>query len=100
MLGIGLQNKSLEVLADEFNMPINQILAKFYDCMKKLTKKCLAVTEANVERTMRRTSDLNTGSTLMPTQQTFNEELDEAAKVCAQLLSCFCFLFICAFCLT
>lgn len=76
-----MQNKTIESLADEFNMPINQILAKFYDCIKKLTKKCMSTMESTVERTMIRTSELNTGSELVATKQSFAEELDEAAKV-------------------
>lgn len=81
LLGVGLQNKTIEALADEFNMPVNQILAKFYDCIKKLTKKCVSTMEATVERTMVRASELNTGADLVATKQSFAEELDEAAKV-------------------
>ena len=81
LLGVGLQNKSMEQLCDEFNMPMNQVLAKFYDCIKKLTKKCLSVMESSVEEKMIKSSDLNRGQHFTPTKSTFMEELDDAAKV-------------------
>lgn len=37
--------------------------------------------ESTVERTMIRASELNTGSDLVATKQSFAEELDQAAKV-------------------
>lgn len=80
LLGIGLQNKNLDKLCNEFNMPANQILAKFFDCCKKLTKKIEAVMESNVEKTMIQGSKLNTGESMQPTAQTFAEELEEGAK--------------------
>lgn len=79
LLGVGLQNKSFEALAEEFNMPNNQVLAKFYDCLKKLTKKCSAVMERNVERTMVQSAQLNRGETMVATKQSLADELDEAA---------------------
>lgn len=82
LLGVGLQNKSIDALATEFNMPVNQLLAKFYDCIKKLTKKCMSVMETTVEQTMVSTSHLDTGKHMVATKHTFAEELDEAAKVC------------------
>lgn len=80
LLGIGLQNKTLDKLSEEFNMPVNQILAKFYDCTKKLTKKLESVMESTVEKTMVQEVNLNTGKTMTPTAQTFAEELEKGAK--------------------
>lgn len=80
LLGIGLQNKNLDKLCEEFNMPANQILAKFFDCCKKLTKKIEAVMESSVEKTMVQESKLNMGQTMTPTAQTFAEELETGAK--------------------
>lgn len=81
LIGVGLQNKNLDDLQKEFNMPVNQILAKFYDCLKKITKKIRSVLESTVEGSMVRTSHLNTGQDMQATAQTFAEELNEAAEV-------------------
>lgn len=62
-------------------MPVSQLLAKFQDCMKKLTKKLLSVMESTIESTMVKRTNLNTGEHFAPTKQTFTEELDEAAEV-------------------
>lgn len=77
-----MQNKSIDKLAEEFNMPVNQVLARFYDCIKKITKKFLSIMETTIEGTMLSTSQLNTGESFVPTKETFAQELDEAAKVC------------------
>lgn len=80
LIGVGLQNKSLDDLQKEFNMPVNQILAKFYDCLKKVTKKLRSVLEHTIEETMVKTSALNTGQGMQATAQTFADELNEAAE--------------------
>lgn len=69
----------MDDLQKEFNMPVNQILAKFYDCIKKVTKKIRSVLETTIEETMVKSSELNTGHDMMATGQTFAEELNEAA---------------------
>lgn len=81
LLGVGLQNKSIETLAEEFGMPNNQILAKFFDCVKKLTRKCSAVMERTVEGRMVRTVELDRGAGMVATKQSLADELDEAAAV-------------------
>lgn len=52
LLGVGLQNKTIEQLSIEFNMPVNQVLAKFYDCIKKLTRSIISSMESNIEKTI------------------------------------------------
>lgn len=84
LLGIGLQNKTLDKLSEEFNMPVNQILAKFYDCCKKLYKKLESVNESTIEKTMIQESALNMGESMNPTAQTFAEELEEGARELAK----------------
>lgn len=84
LLGIGLQNKSLDKLSEEFNMPVNQILAKFFDTCKKLHKKLESVNESTIEKTMIHESALNMGDSMTPTAQTFAEELEEGAKELAK----------------
>lgn len=61
-------------------MPVNQILAKFYDCLKKITKKLRSVLENTVEESMVKMSELNTGQNMTATAQTFADELNEAAE--------------------
>lgn len=84
LLGIGLQNKSLDKLSEEFNMPVNQMLAKFYDSCKKLSKKLESVNESTIEKTMIQESSLNTGASMTPTAQTFAEELEAGARELAK----------------
>lgn len=79
-LGVGLQNKTFDKLSEEFNMQVNQILAKFYDCCKKLHKKLESINESTIEKTMIQKSTLNMGESMMPTAQTFAEELEAGAK--------------------
>lgn len=80
ILGIGLQNKNLDQLSAEFNMPCNQILAKFQDTIKKLTKNILQIMQKNIEGDMLDESQLNSGKDFTPMGQTMDEELEEAAK--------------------
>lgn len=49
LIGIGLQHKTIDVVCEEFNMPSNQILAKFYDSMKKISKALRNVLEADIQ---------------------------------------------------
>lgn len=84
LLGIGLQNKDLDKLSQEFNMPVNQILAKFYDCCKKLTRKLESVNESTIEKTLVQESTLNRGESMTATAKTFAEELEEDAQKLAK----------------
>lgn len=75
LLGIGLQNKSVDQMSTEFNMPGNQVLAKFYDCIKKLTKSIVDIMESNIGKTIK-----NVWATeLSPLPESLNEELQNAA---------------------
>lgn len=80
MLGIGLQNKNLDDLSTEFKMPASQVLAKFYDAIKKLTKNILQIMERTIESQM---DDAQPASSkeFKPLEQTMEDELDEAAKI-------------------
>ncbi|XP_058459201.1 RNA cytidine acetyltransferase [Malaya genurostris] len=81
LLGIGLQHKSIDKLAEEFNMPNNQVLAKFYDCMKKLTKYINSTLEITIESTMVQENSLNTGTELMALDKSINEDLAEDVRI-------------------
>ena len=52
LLGIGLQNKNIEKISEELNMPVGQILAKFYDCTKRITKYLMAAIEKEYDVTI------------------------------------------------
>lgn len=80
LLGIGTQNKNLDQLSSEFNMPSSQVLAKFYDTVKKLTKNILNIMQQNIESEMLDEVQLNEGKVFEPLAQTMNEELEEEAK--------------------
>lgn len=80
LLGVGLQHKTMDNLAEEFNMPSGQVLAKFYDCMKKLTKYVHSVLESTIESTMTNESELNTGEGLVALDKSINEDLAEDVK--------------------
>ncbi|KAL7020429.1 hypothetical protein ACKWTF_011533 [Chironomus riparius] len=79
LLGIGAQNKQFENLVAEFNMPNSQILAKFYDTVKKLTKNILQIMQKTIESEMLDEVQLNAGKEFKPLEQTMDEELDEEA---------------------
>lgn len=80
LLGIGTMNKNLDELSTEFNMPSSQVLAKFYDTIKKLTKSILQVMHKELESEMVDANKLNEGKDFKPLAQTMDEELDEEAK--------------------
>lgn len=81
LLGIGGMNKNVDQLAGEFNMPASQVLAKFYDTMKKLTKNIMGIMQREIEETLPNEIELNRGKEFKPLQQTMDEELDEEAKI-------------------
>lgn len=80
LLGVGLQNKTVEKLSEEFGWPVEQILSNFRDCVKKLLKKLENVLETTIEKSMIKESDLNTGKSFTPTVSTFAEELEKDVK--------------------
>ncbi|XP_055623829.1 RNA cytidine acetyltransferase isoform X2 [Toxorhynchites rutilus septentrionalis] len=77
LLGIGLQHKTVDALTEEFNMPSNQVLARFYDCIKKLTKYINTVIERSIESGLVNENDLNTGEKLLALDTTISDELAE-----------------------
>lgn len=80
LLGIGTQNKNLDQLSSEFNMPSSQVLAKFYDTVKKLTKSILNIMQQTIESEMLDDVQLNEGKVFKPLTQTMDEELDDEVK--------------------
>lgn len=81
-MGIGLQNKNLDELSAEFSMPSNQILAKFQDTIKKLTKNVMQIMENSIEADMPEEKVLTSSlKEYRPLEQTLDEELGEDVKV-------------------
>lgn len=80
LLGIGSMNKTVDQLATEFNMPSSQVLAKFYDTMKKMTKSIMGIMQREIEDALPDEIELNRGKDFKPLKQTMDEELDEEAQ--------------------
>lgn len=77
---MGLQNKSIDNLAIEFNMQSNQLLAKFFDCIKKLTRSIISVMELSIESKMVQKDQFNVANKFEPLNMAMNEELEIAAE--------------------
>lgn len=70
----------MDAIASELNMPGNQILAKFYDMLKKTSKYLLAVIEGHIESNMKSETQLNRGEDFIPVSLSLNDELEETAQ--------------------
>lgn len=83
LIGIGLQHKNIDTICEEFNMPANQILAKFYDSMKKISKSLRRIVEAEIESELF-PAENETGATTpmkrLAPMQSMDKELEDAAK--------------------
>ncbi|XP_026467544.1 RNA cytidine acetyltransferase [Ctenocephalides felis] len=77
-LGIGLQNKDVDKLSTELGLPGSQILAKFFDAVKKIVKYIMNIMEKKISDALLQPQDT---SHMQPLVQSMQEELNEAAKV-------------------
>lgn len=84
LLGMGVQGKNVDTLCIEFNMPSNQILAKFYDAVKKITKKFGEVIEGEIENEITGKKELKDGSDFVPISLSLDDELNETAAILAK----------------
>uniref|UniRef100_A0A1I8NMF9 RNA cytidine acetyltransferase n=1 Tax=Stomoxys calcitrans TaxID=35570 RepID=A0A1I8NMF9_STOCA len=80
LLAIGVQGKTVDGIAGELNMPGQQILAKFYDLIKKASKYFSNVVEGHIESTMVSETQLKRGEDFEPIALSLNDELEETAK--------------------
>ncbi|XP_075148996.1 RNA cytidine acetyltransferase l(1)G0020 [Haematobia irritans] len=80
LLAIGIQGKTVDGIAGELNMPGQQILAKFYDLIKKASKYFSNVVEGHIESTMVSEAQLKRGDDFEPIALSLNDELEETAK--------------------
>lgn len=94
LLGMGIQGKVVDTIGDELNMPGTQILAKFYDCIKKMTKKIMSVVENHIAETMPkctpaikagdRGKGVENGDKFTPVNISLNDELNEMEEQMSQ----------------
>lgn len=80
LLAVGVQGKSVDALGVELNMPGNQLLAKFFDAMKRCNKCFRSILEDHIEGGMLREADLAKGEELEPLSLSLDKELDQTAQ--------------------
>ncbi|KAH8275946.1 hypothetical protein KR018_001893 [Drosophila ironensis] len=80
LLALGVQGKTVDVLGAELNMPGNQLLAKFFDAMKRCNQCFRSVLEEHIEGGMLREEDLPKGEELQPLALSLDKELDQTAN--------------------
>lgn len=82
LLGIGTLNKNLDQLSAEFNMPSSQILAKFHDTLKKITRNLLNIMQQSIESEMVDEEILKDGvdNEIKRFDKTMDQELEEEAQ--------------------
>ena len=81
LLGLGLQHKTVDKLAEELDLPSSQLLGLFNRIMRKFVQYLNGVAENFVESTMMKTESTNENIKLVPLGgQSLHEELETAAK--------------------
>lgn len=84
MLGLGLQHKSVDKLAEELNLPQSQLLGLFNRTIRKSIQYLNSVAEEHVANTIvTKDPSVNGQIKVDPLgRQNLQEELESAAKVC------------------
>ncbi|KAH8323887.1 hypothetical protein KR067_009594 [Drosophila pandora] len=80
LLALGIQGKTVDALGSELNMPGNQLLAKFFDAMKRCNQCFRSVLEQHIEGGMLREENLSKGEELQPLSLSLDQELDQTAN--------------------
>ncbi|XP_001354982.3 RNA cytidine acetyltransferase isoform X1 [Drosophila pseudoobscura] len=80
LLALGVQGKTVDTLGQELNMPGNQLLAKFFDAMKKCNQCFRSIIEEHIEGGMLQEADLPRGEDLQPISLSLDQELDQTAQ--------------------
>lgn len=80
LLALGIQGKTVDDLGLELNMPGNQLLAKFFDAMKKCNQCFRDVIEEHVESGMLTEQQLPRGEDLQPLSLSIDKELEDTAE--------------------
>ncbi|EDV99606.1 RNA cytidine acetyltransferase isoform X1 [Drosophila grimshawi] len=80
LLALGVQGKTVDVLGSELNMPGNQLLAKFYDALKKCNQCFRTVIEQHIQDGMPQMEQLPRGDQLQPLNMSLHNELEQTAQ--------------------
>jgi len=80
LLALGIQGKTVDTLGLELNMPGNQLLAKFYDAMRKCNHCVVAALQEHYSANLKEDAELDRGEKLQPLEISLDKELDKTAK--------------------
>lgn len=80
LLALGIQGKTVDALGLELNMPGNQLLAKFYDAMRKYNQCVVAALQEHYSATFKEDAELERGEKLQPLKESLDKELEKTAK--------------------
>ncbi|XP_012146702.1 RNA cytidine acetyltransferase l(1)G0020 [Megachile rotundata] len=81
LLGLGLQHKTVDKLAEELGLPPSQLLALFNRIIRKFVQYLNGITENFIESTMMKIQGTNENIKLDPVHgESLHEELETAAK--------------------
>lgn len=80
MLGLGLQYKTVDDLAEEFNLIPSQLLGLYNRMMRRILQVINGIMEQNVHNQMPALQQTNSNE-LRPLAKPLDEELEQAAKV-------------------
>jgi N-acetyltransferase 10 len=80
LLGLGLQYKTVDDLAEEFNLIPSQLLGLYNRMMRRILQVINGIMEQNVHNQMPVLQQTNSNE-LRPLAKPLDEELDQAAKV-------------------
>merc|ERR1719436_683109 len=82
LVGMGLQCKSADSLAQELDLPTAQLLGLMNTMLRNLTKSLRAVQERSIAKTLetRKTNGASQNEKMSPMATSLNSELDDAAK--------------------
>lgn len=92
LLSLGLQQRMIEDLEKELKLPVSQLLAMFIKCIRKFATKHREVQIENIEAqeltstTVSAKRKLLDETTFEPTQQTLDDDLQEAADEATERL--------------
>lgn len=80
MLGLGLQYKTVEDLAEQFDLIPSQLLGLYNRMMRRILQVINGIMEQNVDSKMP-VLQQTVGNELRPLTKPLDEELEQAAKV-------------------
>lgn len=80
MLGLGLQYKTVEDLAEQFDLIPSQLLGLYNRMMRRILQVINGIMEQNVDSKMP-VSQQTDGNELRPLVKSLDDELEQAAKV-------------------